>query len=257
MENSANDGDSFHVEYKGREYIFRLYFVDACESSEQIPERVKEQAKFLKIAPSRVLEAGLAAEKFTRGLLEGRTFTIVTKWEDARGASRLPRNYAFVLFGANDESDLASTLAQNGFVRIYGMPADPPGPVTDAQYHASLLKLDARARARRLGIFGNLAGSASTAASGVTGDASPGAGASSGSRPVSAAPILLPRSYHAPDVIDDPADSALDEFAIQVGESLAPAVNTEITIPEDNFSEIPGWKPKPKSTPASEPPETE
>jgi len=29
--NSFNDGDSFHVSHKGKEYIFRLYFVDTPE----------------------------------------------------------------------------------------------------------------------------------------------------------------------------------------------------------------------------------
>jgi len=30
-EQDFNDGDSFHVKHKGKEYIFRLYFVDTPE----------------------------------------------------------------------------------------------------------------------------------------------------------------------------------------------------------------------------------
>ncbi len=252
IENDSNDGDSFRVDYKGKEYIFRLYFVDTCETSYQIPSRVKEQAKFLGITRERVIEAGHAAGKFARSLLSPGTFTVVTKWEDARGASRLPRHYAFVLFGSNDENDLASTLAQNGFVRIYGMPAEPPGPVTAAQFRASLLKLDAQARAQKLGIFGNLAGGAATAGSGVAGGSSTGSTGSraSAGRPVSAAPpILLPKSYRSPEITDDPADAAIDDFAVQAAEAVTALPATEFTISEGDFSEIPGWKPKGKSAP--------
>ena len=46
LPNAANDGDSFHVRAEGREYIFRLYFVDTPETDDGIPERVKEQAKY-------------------------------------------------------------------------------------------------------------------------------------------------------------------------------------------------------------------
>lgn len=39
-----NDGDSFHAKYGQREFIFRLYFVDAPELDESIAERVREHA---------------------------------------------------------------------------------------------------------------------------------------------------------------------------------------------------------------------
>lgn len=235
MENESNDGDSFHVQYQGREYIFRLYFVDCCETDQQIPERVRQQAEFLKIPTARVLQAGQAARAFSHGLLARQPFTVVTKWEDAKGASHLPRHYAFVLFGENDRTDLASTLAQNGLVRIFGMPADPPGSVTGAQFQSHLLKFDAQARSRHLGIFGDLTPTASS------GDASAAGGD---------APALLPADAHPADVVDDPAGDRISNFAIQVAEQ--PAI-TEITMPEDDYSEIPGWKPKASPTPAAAP----
>jgi hypothetical protein len=37
IENESNDGDSFHVETNGKEYILRLYFVDAPEAEEGGP----------------------------------------------------------------------------------------------------------------------------------------------------------------------------------------------------------------------------
>ncbi len=44
----ANDGDSFHASAGAREYIFRLYMVDAPETDEMNPARLVEQAKRLK-----------------------------------------------------------------------------------------------------------------------------------------------------------------------------------------------------------------
>jgi hypothetical protein len=46
--NPANDGDSFHVSAGEKEYLFRLYFVDAPETDEMIPGRLVEQAKYLR-----------------------------------------------------------------------------------------------------------------------------------------------------------------------------------------------------------------
>jgi endonuclease YncB( thermonuclease family) len=40
--NRPNDGDSFHVSVEGHEYIFRLYFVDAPETSAEFRDRVEE-----------------------------------------------------------------------------------------------------------------------------------------------------------------------------------------------------------------------
>ena len=247
MENESNDGDSFHVKYQGREFIFRLYFVDACESSQQVPERVKEQAKFLGITTDQVIAAGIAAKEMTRKYLAGETFTVLTQWEDARGASRLPRNYAFVLFGKDDEHDVASTLIQNGLGRIYGMPADPPGPVTAAEFQNSLRKLDDAARAQHVGIFGNLDASTSAAGANVAGGTKPAAPRTGSSSPLS---YLMPAHSHPPDVVDNPADDVLSDFSIKA--ATAPQV-IQSTIPEDDFSEVPGWKPRPKPKPESTP----
>jgi len=243
MDNPANDGDSFHVKYNGKEFIFRLYFVDTCETSVQIPERVKEQAEALGITEQRVIEAGEAAKQLTHSQLAGKPFTVVTCWQDAKGASRLPRNYAFVLYGSNDEHDLASTLAQNGMVRIYGMPAEPPGPMSAKQFHDSLLKLQASAKAKHLGVYGDLG----TTSAGATGLSASGTGpaAPSSSTAISAAPLsfLFPAKTRSDDIVDNPADDVVADFAIE--SAKAPLIIQQ-GIPEDNFSEVPGWKPSGK-----------
>ena len=43
--NPANDGDSFHVRVNEKDYLFRLYFVDAPETDSANPARLIEQAK--------------------------------------------------------------------------------------------------------------------------------------------------------------------------------------------------------------------
>jgi hypothetical protein len=190
-----------------------------------------------------VLEAGKAAEALTHSQIAGKPFTVVTCWQDAKGASRLPRYYAFVLYGSNDEHDLASTLAQNGMVRIYGMPAEPPGPMSGSQFHDSLLKLAASAKAKHLGVYGNLT-SEGAANTGLNAGA---VSAGGGTRPAtgSSAPLsfLFPAKSRAPEVVENPADDIISDFAI---ESMQTGTITQGGISEDNFSEIPGWKPSGK-----------
>jgi hypothetical protein len=42
LPNAANDGDSFHVSVNGKDYRFRLYFVDAPETDAANPSRLIE-----------------------------------------------------------------------------------------------------------------------------------------------------------------------------------------------------------------------
>src|SRR5438876_6635165 len=81
-----NDGDSFHVSVEGHEYIFRLYFVDAPETSAEFRDRVEEQAKYFGVTVDQVLEVGELAKQFTREKLT-EPFLVRTCWEDAGGAA--------------------------------------------------------------------------------------------------------------------------------------------------------------------------
>lgn len=49
-----NDGDSFHISVAGKEYIFRLYFVDAPETTAEFRDRVEEQANYLESRWTRI-----------------------------------------------------------------------------------------------------------------------------------------------------------------------------------------------------------
>ena len=97
--NPANDGDSFHVSAGEKEYLFRLYLVDAPETDEMTPRRLIEQAKYFGITVPQAIEVDRVAKDFTQEKLS-QPFTVITHMSDALGQSRLERFYAFVASAA-------------------------------------------------------------------------------------------------------------------------------------------------------------
>jgi endonuclease YncB( thermonuclease family) len=143
------DGDSFHVTHHGKTQIFRLYFVDCPETDSRIPERIKDQQDAFGLNEQGVISAGHQAAAFTKKLL-ARPFTVLTKWEDARGASRQKRFYAIVIV---DGKNLATELVRNGWARAYGMPADFPDKYRRKAFAADLRLLEARSTRAKVGAF--------------------------------------------------------------------------------------------------------
>ena len=154
-ESAYNDGDSFHVDYKGREYVFRLYFVDAPETSLLIPDRVSEQAEAFKSTREDVLQAGKDAAAFTKKQLRG-DFTVSTRWEDARGMSKGGRHYAFLETASGE--DLGELLLAAGWARSYGMKAATKAS-SAAKLQQSYDRLEKKARRAGVGIWGDADGS--------------------------------------------------------------------------------------------------
>lgn len=150
LQNIANDGDSFHVSCKGAEYIFRLYFVDAPETENEYPARVQAQAKYFGLTTERTIQIGRIAAAFTRGKLTGRSFTVHTRWEDAKGQSRLPRYYGLVVV---DSQDISGLLIANGLARIYGMHTLLPDGTSPRTYLAQLRLLENKAKHDHLGAW--------------------------------------------------------------------------------------------------------
>jgi competence ComEA-like helix-hairpin-helix protein len=149
LENKSNDGDSFHVEHEGREYIFRLYFVDTPESDLQVASRVTEQAEAFGVSEQAVMKGGKDAAKFSHKFLK-KPFVVVTNFENARGASKLPRHYAVVRPADSPGKDLAELLVEAGWARANGMKRNIPG----APRLEDLKRKEARARQQKMGIFG-------------------------------------------------------------------------------------------------------
>lgn len=148
--NPANDGDSFHVRAGKREYIFRLYFVDALETDESIGQRVREQARYFHVTVPQVLQVGVEAKRFTRQQLI-RPFTVRTCMQDARGRSRFPRYFAFI---ETSGSDLGEKLVANGLARVFGAASAAPGMKSaETEWHR-LEQLEREAKQERLGAWG-------------------------------------------------------------------------------------------------------
>ncbi len=146
----ANDGDSFHVSVNGKEFIFRLYLVDAPETDAANPARLIEQAKYFGISVPQVIEMGEAAKEFTQEKL-AEPFTVVTRMANAMGRSNTERFYAFV---QTKEGDLGEQLVANGLARIYGRRVTTPGASSSAAERQKLEGLKDEAKRRKVGGWG-------------------------------------------------------------------------------------------------------
>jgi competence ComEA-like helix-hairpin-helix protein len=154
ISNPANDGDSFHASAGAREYIFRLYMVDAPETDEMTPRRLVEQAKYFAITVPQAIEVGRIAKDFTREKLS-EPFIIFTHMSDAMGQSRLERFYAFV---QTKEGDLGEQLVRNGLARNYGFKAVPPGLRNSRLELEKIQQFEDEARQEKIGGWGVDAG---------------------------------------------------------------------------------------------------
>lgn len=148
--NPANDGDSFHVSAGNKEYLFRLYFVDAPETDAMIPGRLVEQGKYFGITVPQAIEVGRAAKEFTEERLS-QPFMVFTHMADAMGSSRIPRVYAFV---QTNEGDLGEQLVRNGLARPYGFKAAPPGLQSSRIELEKLQQFENEARQDKIGAWG-------------------------------------------------------------------------------------------------------
>ena len=148
--NPANDGDSFHVNAGEKEYLFRLYLVDAPETDEMTPRRLIEQAKYFSITVPQAIEVGRAAKDFTQEKLS-QPFTVFTHMSDAMGQSRLERFYAFI---ETKEGDLGEQLVRNGLARSYGFKTAPPGVTTSRIEVEKLQQFEDEAKRDKIGAWG-------------------------------------------------------------------------------------------------------
>jgi DNA uptake protein ComE-like DNA-binding protein len=148
--NAANDGDSFHVSVNGKEYLFRLYWVDAPETDAADPTRLVEQAKHFGVTVPQVIELGEQAKTFAREKL-AEPFTVTTRMANAMGRSGVKRFYAFV---QTKDGDLGEQLVANGLARIHGKSATPPGAASSTAEREKLAQLEEEAKQRKIGGWG-------------------------------------------------------------------------------------------------------
>ena len=145
----SNDADSFHVKAQGKEYIFRLYFVDAPETDASFPERVAEQAKYFGLTPQQTLQLGDYSKKFTKQKLT-QPFTVRTRMQEALGRSSKQRYYAFI---QTAEGDLGEMLVANGMARVHGASVQV-GRGTRERQRRKLQRLEREAKQQKVGAWG-------------------------------------------------------------------------------------------------------
>jgi endonuclease YncB( thermonuclease family) len=232
LPNDSNDGDSFHVDYEGREYLFRLYFVDAPESDLSLPDRNDEQGTHFGIDPEQVPVIGKKATHFTAEAL-ARPFTVVTKFQVVRGRSRLVRHLAFV--ETSEGQDLAALLVANGLARAFGVKSDVPDELSSESLMERYKHLEKLAARKQLGAYASAGDIEEKPAR-----ASRVPEAPSCSNHLIPSPVL-----QVPDM--DPDFTAGLDLTLKSVLDLLPAVGFR----EGDYSEIPGWKPAPKNVAVS------
>jgi endonuclease YncB( thermonuclease family) len=156
VDHRDNDGDSFHVRHGNREFELRLYYVDTPEKYlsdryEDQRRRVAEQGRdFGGLSPEQTVEIGKAAKLYTARLLEGRDFTVYTKWESVYNSERV---YAFVELPGGDEF-LSEELVEKGLGRIHTKGESTPKGQSYRQFKSHLESLERAAQEAGRGAWG-------------------------------------------------------------------------------------------------------
>ena len=140
--NDSNDGDSFHVQAGDKEYVFRLYFVDAPEIESVNAARLVEQAKYFGLTVPEVIELGREASAFVQKELS-EPFSVTTRFAHSMARGKAERFLAFV---QTKDGDLGEQLVANGLARIFGTPATAPGMTSSAAEAEKLARLEKEAK---------------------------------------------------------------------------------------------------------------
>ncbi|MCB1232081.1 MAG: thermonuclease family protein [Verrucomicrobiae bacterium] len=157
VDHRNNDGDSFWVRHGDRQFELRLYYADTAEKylSDRYKDqrrRVGEQARdFGGISIDQTVELGKAAKLYTARLLEGKSFTVYTKWEHVYGSDRV---YGWVEIPGTDGEYLSERLVDKGIARIHTKGEPSPDGASYGQYKAHLEKLERAAKEAHRGAWG-------------------------------------------------------------------------------------------------------
>ncbi len=154
VNNLANDGDSFFVEFDEKSFHVRLYFVDCPETSigsKSDARRVREQTRYFGLShAARIIHFGNEAKTFVERILT-KPFTVHTAFASALGRSAKGRVYGFIT--TSDGDDLASVLVKNGFARTHGIGRKTPNGIPRNEMIERLRDLETSAMLKRIGIW--------------------------------------------------------------------------------------------------------
>jgi len=144
-----NDGDSFRVRCGEKEFVVRLYYVDAPETNLRQGERTHEQSLHFGITLDETMKAGVKAKDRVKELLQ-KPFLIRTRWAIAGGRGREPRYYVLIEI---DEKSLAEILVSEGLAQTKGVAVKLPTGETARLYKEKLESFEAEARKKKLGAW--------------------------------------------------------------------------------------------------------
>ncbi len=144
-----NDGDSFRVSCGGREFVLRLYYIDAPESDLTNGARVGEQRAYFGATIEDILATGERATVRVREILQ-EPFSVSTRWAVAAGRSAEPRIYGLVdVKGVR----LIEVLLSEGLARTKGVVVSLPTGEKSRIYLERLRELERQARNQRRGVW--------------------------------------------------------------------------------------------------------
>jgi endonuclease YncB( thermonuclease family) len=149
VENSDNDGDSFHVSGGDKEFTARLYYVDAPETNLRQGDRTHDQSLHFEITLDETMKSGEKAKQRTKELLQ-KPFVIWTRWATAGGRGRESRYYVIVEV---DGKSLGEILVSEGLARTKGTAPNLPSGEHAKAYMERLDDLESVAREKHLGAW--------------------------------------------------------------------------------------------------------
>ena len=160
IDRRGNDGDSFHIRAPHGNEEVRLYFVDAPESAARSygngdtnHKRIAQQGAAMGgLDQYQTTQVGVAAKAFTKKLLKGKKFTVVTSGERVYNSHR---KYAFVLVEwQGQRSYLHELLVAYGLGRIHTKPMTLPDNTAGSRQKKHLYELQQFAQENRYGAWG-------------------------------------------------------------------------------------------------------
>ena len=116
VEDKNNDGDSFRVKCGEKDFILRLYFVDAPETNLREAERTRLQSEHFGVSLEATMKAGVKATEVARDTMKG-SFDVWTKWSSGGGRGKEVRYYGLVEV---DGKSLVEILVSSGLARVVG-----------------------------------------------------------------------------------------------------------------------------------------
>lgn len=160
IDRRGNDGDSFHIQAPHGSEGIRLYYVDAPESAARTygngdtnHKRIAQQGAAMGgLNQHETTQVGVAAKLFTKKLLKGKKFTVVTIGERVYNSHR---KYAYVIVDwKGQQRYLHELIVAHGLGRIHTKPMTLPDSTAASRQKKSLYKLEKYAKKKRYGAWG-------------------------------------------------------------------------------------------------------